>query len=287
LRDIERERWLPERSVCEALLREMVSEKILALKALERPMGEADALQRSRMFDRLSILQDEKQARLHLRYEAEARTSFHRAYKDLVTTLERDALAGDEAITRNEPTSGAVAATPEGPSLAECVSEILASEGISFPAPLVEEVLGGGSLAEAMQGISDSHSPSHGGNEEETPTPPEVTPTPRNEPDAAHQAATLPDELDSRPVATRSPIEPSPDVSAVKMVSRNEPTPKAGRSIETIRETTGSVAGPGASDAAPDGALPGGGPLREVVGPALSGFGASPGHSRFISAHDH
>src|SRR5205085_1755159 len=45
-------------------------------------------------------------ARLFLRYHAEARTAFHRAYSELVKTLERDA---------QEPTETA-AETPAGPS---------------------------------------------------------------------------------------------------------------------------------------------------------------------------
>jgi hypothetical protein len=123
LRAVDRDAWLPAPSVCNAVLREMVAEKILALIATEKGLGESDAKERARALDRASVLKDQEQARLHLRYHAEARSTFHRAYKELVATLERDAL-GETAPTQvasapNEPDSGLVApASPNEPGVA-------------------------------------------------------------------------------------------------------------------------------------------------------------------------
>ena len=80
-----------------------MSEKIFALMEAERGLAESDAKERGRALDRASVLQDERQARLHLRYHGEARSTFHRAYKELVATLERDALGETGAPSPNEP----------------------------------------------------------------------------------------------------------------------------------------------------------------------------------------
>jgi hypothetical protein len=106
LREVDRDAWLPAPSVCNELLREMVAEKMHALIAAENGLAESDAKERARALDRASVLKDQEQARLHLRYHAEARSTFHRAYKELVATLERDALG------ETDPTHGA--SSPNG-----------------------------------------------------------------------------------------------------------------------------------------------------------------------------
>src|SRR3954453_18831434 len=73
----------------------------------------SDASSRARALDRALVLKDETEARLFFRYHAESRSTFHRAYKDLVATLERDDAGlddGGEAASPNEP-----GARDEGP----------------------------------------------------------------------------------------------------------------------------------------------------------------------------
>jgi hypothetical protein len=51
-------------------------------------------------------LKDEDEARLFFRYHSESRSTFHRAYKELVATLERDEAGhgdGDDDESPNEP----------------------------------------------------------------------------------------------------------------------------------------------------------------------------------------
>ena len=76
----------------------------------------SDASSRARALDRALVLKDEAEARLFFRYHSESRSTFHRAYKELVATLERDAAGlvdGDEAGSPNEPD-----APGEGPETA-------------------------------------------------------------------------------------------------------------------------------------------------------------------------
>ncbi len=69
------------------------------VEATVAPLRELEADYRTRYEDpdrdeaetRALILRDPSEARLFLRYHAEARTAFHRAYRELVKTLEADA----------------------------------------------------------------------------------------------------------------------------------------------------------------------------------------------------
>ncbi len=83
---------LPEREDCLDGLRAMALEKLEPLRALEACLrAEFDAPDRAGAADRALILHDAPSARLFLRYHAEARMAFQRAYGSLVKTLDRDA----------------------------------------------------------------------------------------------------------------------------------------------------------------------------------------------------
>src|SRR4051794_19018930 len=104
------------------LLGDQVGGMIESLGASLRRAEPADASSRARALDRALVLQDEAEARLFFRYHAESRSTFHRAYKDLVATLERDAagLDGSEPDSPDEPDDpGAGAAgEPNAPPVA-------------------------------------------------------------------------------------------------------------------------------------------------------------------------
>jgi hypothetical protein len=73
----------------------------------ERLRTQFDDPDRAEAGDRLLIPDDATSARLFLRYQTEARTSFHRAYSELVKTLARDKAEAEEAAENgaspNEP----------------------------------------------------------------------------------------------------------------------------------------------------------------------------------------
>ena len=90
--------WLPEVDDARRCLREMVVERIETYRESESAYSkDYDNANFAESSDRALILQDERQARLFLRYHAESRTSFHRAYGELVKTLARDAAEAEEA----------------------------------------------------------------------------------------------------------------------------------------------------------------------------------------------
>ena len=94
-----------------AASRETAVEQLNELRRVEAAHVQfSDDPDRDSAADRALILLDGPSARLFLRYHAEARTSFHRAYGSLVKALEHDA-AGDPALIVSpiEPTA---AATP-------------------------------------------------------------------------------------------------------------------------------------------------------------------------------
>ncbi len=97
---------LPEREDCLDGLRAMALERLEPLRALEECLrAEFDAPDRAGAADRALILHEATSARLFLRYHAEARTAFQRAYGSLVKTLDRDAA---EAETETETAAPAV-----------------------------------------------------------------------------------------------------------------------------------------------------------------------------------
>src|SRR4051794_24036582 len=84
--------------------------------------------------DRALVLKDEAEARLFFRYHSESRSTFHRAYKDLVATLERDEAGladGGESDSPNEPDT--LAEGPEAPGGVDAPrpSEVAREESVS------------------------------------------------------------------------------------------------------------------------------------------------------------
>ena len=114
---------LPELEPSLASLRGTVDEKLAALRAQEEEYRELyEDPARAESESRAMILRDASTARLFLRYHAESRTAFHRAYRELVKTLEADAAMPVEdapnapesspppaptAVSPNEPNSDA------------------------------------------------------------------------------------------------------------------------------------------------------------------------------------
>ncbi len=135
---------LPEASTCFAWLRDIVADHLYTLRTLETEMRTRfEDPDRAALASRSLILQDPSEARLFLRYHAEARTSFHRAYRELIKTLELDALSSPDdlpivaepppapppnAVSPNEPKS--VATRP-----AETSSERAERLLKAFPSP--------------------------------------------------------------------------------------------------------------------------------------------------------
>jgi len=110
----------------------MALEKLEPLRALEECLrAEFDAPDRAGAADRALILHEGTSARLFLRYHAEARTAFQRAYGSLVKALDRDAAEAETAapaVSPDEP--DAPAPTPaETPAPAEMVSPSEADPG--------------------------------------------------------------------------------------------------------------------------------------------------------------
>ena len=115
--------WLPEADDARRCLREMVVERIETYRESESAYSKGyDNANFAESSDRALILQDERQARLFLRYHAESRTSFHRAYGELVKTLARDAAEADES-------------SPDEPELAPAASpnDVALSPGRRLP----------------------------------------------------------------------------------------------------------------------------------------------------------
>jgi hypothetical protein len=91
---------LPDAADALAGLREMVAGELSRLEeACERLGTERDDPDRDEAPARALVVQDAPTARLFLRYHSEARTSFHKAYSELVRTLERDKDAAAESIS--------------------------------------------------------------------------------------------------------------------------------------------------------------------------------------------
>ncbi len=88
---------LPSRDESRQRLRATAEGHLARARALEAAHRESrDDPDRAEAADRALILHDVPSARLFLRYHAEARTAFHRAYGSLVKALERDAAADAE-----------------------------------------------------------------------------------------------------------------------------------------------------------------------------------------------
>jgi hypothetical protein len=106
----------------------------------ERLRTQFDDPDRAEASDRRLIPEDTTSARLFLRYQTEARTSFHRAYSELVKTLARDkaeaAEAAENVASPNEPNCDA---TPDGNNVSE--ESIPPDPGSEWTDPGVSSVL--------------------------------------------------------------------------------------------------------------------------------------------------
>ena len=109
---------LPRLDVGFTFLSDLAAGELDDLRASERVCREEiEGPDRAEAADCALILKNPVAARLFLRYHAEARTTFQRAYKALVQTLERDQAEADE-FSPNEPTDD-VASPNEPNPLAE------------------------------------------------------------------------------------------------------------------------------------------------------------------------
>jgi hypothetical protein len=111
----------PDRAACQAALRGLVAERLALLRALESELRESiDGPERAAAAERALILRDEKEARLFLRYHAEARTAFNRAHSQLLKALAEAPSAAPAAVSPNEPNgTGAEAVKPDDPKSSE------------------------------------------------------------------------------------------------------------------------------------------------------------------------
>jgi hypothetical protein len=124
--------FAPEKGL--KLLGEQVADTIELLGRKRAVAEAADASSRERALNRALVLKDEAEARLFFRYHAESRSTFHRAYKELVATLERDetepADAG-ETDSPNEPDSQRVGPEATGEVEAAHPSDVAREEPAS------------------------------------------------------------------------------------------------------------------------------------------------------------
>ena len=82
---------VPDRENCQKWIIEFVKDQYRTLSMISRGLTKSiDDPDRAGAKDRALILQDEKQARLFLRYNAEARNGFQRAFGTLLKTLQAD-----------------------------------------------------------------------------------------------------------------------------------------------------------------------------------------------------
>jgi hypothetical protein len=104
------------------MLEKAVAEEMDRLRSREaRLRQELEAPGRAEASQRALVLKDEAEARKFLRYHAESRTSFHRAYAQLLKTLERDAAEGPAApVSPNELDEPAEEGPPAEPE--RCIS---------------------------------------------------------------------------------------------------------------------------------------------------------------------
>src|SRR4051812_34641868 len=126
----------------------MVAEELAMLRAeMARLWTEIDGPDRAGAADRALILRDPVEARLFLRYHAESRTGFHRAFRELVRVLQGEAQArvGFVAASPNEPSSeGAERRADRGPIAAASPNEpsraapVVAEKSPDEPSPAPE-----------------------------------------------------------------------------------------------------------------------------------------------------
>ncbi len=105
---------LPEAAASLTSLHGLIAERLAPLRDLEadyRAVYEDPS--RDEVESRSMILLDPAEARLFLRYHAEARTAFHRSYRELVKTLEADAASPVEDVSPNEANAEASPPLPQ------------------------------------------------------------------------------------------------------------------------------------------------------------------------------
>jgi hypothetical protein len=125
---------LPTPAECRETLRALAGSELARARALEAVHREGrDDPDRGGAADRALILDDGPSSRLFLRYHAEARTSFQRAYGSLVTALERDAATASPNEATDPP--DAPEAPAEGVSPNEADSGASPSESEASEAP--------------------------------------------------------------------------------------------------------------------------------------------------------
>jgi hypothetical protein len=127
---------VPDAAFSRRIIRDLIAAELAHLRTLEARLTEAEAPDRAGAADRALILKDPSEARIFLRYHAESRTAFHRAYAQLLKTLERDAAEGPAPgsapepaaeVSPNEPSAAAEAGpsgSPNEPSTAPSAPEI-------------------------------------------------------------------------------------------------------------------------------------------------------------------
>jgi hypothetical protein len=160
------------------------TDEALLREALEEPDRDGPS-------ERAVILTDPDQARLVLRYQAEARTSFHRSYNDLLRTLQRDesgpyraaALAAEEARAEFEEAFIVPVRKPAqlAPSAPEPAAKAVAQDSAPAPVaaispneakPAVVAAVAGG--LEAGFGVSNGPKPIQAVVNVDKPAPPGV-----------------------------------------------------------------------------------------------------------------
>jgi hypothetical protein len=96
---VPRDAWYPDAAQGRAFLAGRVADQLALLRATEaRVRADRDEPERDRVLDLALTLSDETEARLFFRYRGESRTTFHRAYRELVGALKRE----EESDSRNE-----------------------------------------------------------------------------------------------------------------------------------------------------------------------------------------
>jgi hypothetical protein len=97
----------PDRAACQAAIRALVAERLAMLRELESELRESiDGPERAAAAERALILRDEKEARLFLRYHAEARTAFNRAHSQLLKALAEAPAPAPATVSPNEANPG-------------------------------------------------------------------------------------------------------------------------------------------------------------------------------------
>ena len=86
-------------------VRAVFNKELEDIRTLGKQWQERDFAARREAVDRATILTDETTARLFLRYHSESRNAFHRAYGNLIKTLERDATSESESDFEAETVS--------------------------------------------------------------------------------------------------------------------------------------------------------------------------------------